>query len=67
MVSEKVAFGTVLASGVILPGLAKYFLSAAGYPDLGSLVWVLGFGTMVFAVWYVWIRPLDITGPTGSE
>ncbi|WP_135821313.1 hypothetical protein [Halostella litorea] len=67
MVSEKVAFGIVLASGVMIPGLAKYFLSSAGYPNLGSIVWFLGFGTMVAVVWYVWLRPLDITGPIGSE
>lgn len=67
MVSEKTAFATVLASGVIIPGLAKYFLSVAGYPTLGSIVWMIGFGTMVLVVWYVWFRPLDITGPVGSE
>ncbi|WP_138798108.1 hypothetical protein [Halostella sp. PRR32] len=67
MVSDKTAFAVVLATGVIIPGLAKYFLSAAGYPALGTIIWVTGFGTMVFVVWYLWIRPLDITGPVGSE
>jgi len=67
VVSEKVAFAAVLASGVLIPGLAKYFLSAAGYPGIGSLVWAVGFGTMVFVIWYVWLRPLEITGPIGSE
>jgi hypothetical protein len=67
VVSEKAAFATVLASGVIIPGLAKYFLSAAGYATLGSIVWMVGFGTMVFVIWYVWLRPMDITGPVGSE
>ena len=67
VVSEKLAFGAVLAAGVVLPGLAKYFLTSAGYATLGSLAWAFGFGTMVIVVWYVWLRPLDITGPVQSE
>jgi len=67
VVSEKVAFGVVLAAGVVLPGLANYFLTSAGYETLGSLAWALGFGTMVFVVWYVWLRPTEITGPVQSE
>lgn len=67
MASEKTAFAAVLASGVVIPGLAMYFLTAAGYSTLGSLVWALGFGTMVLVIWYVWLRPLDITGPVQSE
>lgn len=67
MASEKTAFAAVLASGVVIPGLAMYFLTAAGYSTLGSLVWALGFGTMILVIWYVWLRPLDITGPVQSE
>ncbi|NHN46959.1 hypothetical protein G9464_05025 [Halostella sp. JP-L12] len=67
MVSGKVAFAAVLAAGVLIPGMAKYFLTSAGYATLGSVTWALGFGTMVFVVWYVWFRPLDITGPVQSE
>jgi hypothetical protein len=55
----------VLLVGVAGPGLARRFLGEAGYGNLGRLVFVLGYGTMVVVVWYVWIRPLDITGPSG--
>jgi hypothetical protein len=62
---EKVAFGLVFATVVIVPGLANYALSALGFELLGSAVWGLGYGMGVIAMWYIWIRPLDLTGPDG--
>ncbi|SEN11484.1 hypothetical protein SAMN05216388_1001400 [Halorientalis persicus] len=62
--SEKAKFALVLSAGVVLPGLANYALGAAGYDTLGSLVWVLGYVGAVLILWYVWVRPLDLTGPT---
>lgn len=52
----------VIAAGIILPGVANYYLAEAKLYTLGKLVWVGGYGTMVFVVWYGWIRPLDIGG-----
>ncbi len=60
---ERVAFGLVLAAGVIIPGFVVYVLSAIGYDTLGTVVWVVGYLTMALFVWYRWIRPLDLTGP----
>lgn len=48
----------VIAAGIIVPGVANYYLSAAGYHTLGSVVWVTGYGAMVLAVWVGWIRPI---------
>jgi hypothetical protein len=63
--AEKLRFALVLALGVVVPGLAKYALTAAGYARLGTAVWVSGYLTAVLVVWYVWIRPLDLQGTTG--
>lgn len=61
----RLTFALVLAVGVIGPGLANYFLVQGGYETLGTAVWALGYTTMVIVLWYVWVRPLDLTGPTG--
>lgn len=49
----------VLVSGVVLAGLADYLLAQAGHEGLGALVWVVGYGGAVFAVWVVWLRRLE--------
>jgi hypothetical protein len=63
--NDTFALGLTIAAVVIVPGLANGFLSGAGYPLAGSAVWALGYGLGVIFIWYVWIRPLDITGPEG--
>jgi hypothetical protein len=35
-------------------------VESAGYEGLGSLVWPIGYGSVVLAAWYVWIRPMDL-------
>lgn len=58
----------VIATGIVVPGVANYYLAQAGLHTLGSAVWVGGYGAMVLVVWYGWIRPLDIGGPAdGTE
>ncbi|MFB6128104.1 MAG: hypothetical protein ABEJ79_12545 [Halolamina sp.] len=56
----------VIAGGVLVSGFARRTLGVAGFPNLGRVVYVLGYGGVVAAVWYGWIRPLDISGPTGE-
>lgn len=63
--AERTKLGFTLAAGVIVPGLADYALSAAGYPSMGTVVWVVGYLTMALVVWYRWLRPIDLTGPAG--
>ncbi|WP_439027451.1 hypothetical protein [Haloarchaeobius sp. DT45] len=60
---ETVLAGLTIAFGVIVPGILKYLLTAAGYPFVGTLAWACGFGCVALAFWFRWIRPLDITGP----
>ena len=55
----------LLVVGVGGSGIARALLHERGYDAVGSAVFVLGYGTMVFLLWYGWIRPLDITGPSG--
>jgi hypothetical protein len=62
---SKLLLGLVLLSGIAGSGLARRALGEAGYSNLGVLIFVFGYAGMVFAVWFGWIRPLDITGPAG--
>lgn len=62
---DKVLLLTILFVGIAGTGLARRFLGELGYDGVGEIVFVLGYGGMVFAIWYGWIRPLDITGPQG--
>jgi hypothetical protein len=62
-IDERVLFGLVLVTGVIVPGFVDYLLSNAGYESIGMAAWAVGYLTMAIVVWYRWIRPLDFTGP----
>lgn len=61
------AFALVALVGVAGTGLSVWLLNQVGLDSLGSLVWLVGYGTTVLVLWYGWIRPLDITGPTEVE
>lgn len=63
---ERVVLGLVITAGIILPGVANYALRVAGASTAGTIVWVVGYASMVLVVWYGWIRPLDLTGPGGG-
>jgi hypothetical protein len=54
----------VLVGGVVLPGLARWWLGTQGLDTLGTVVFAVGYATAALVVWYGWIRPLDLTGPT---
>ncbi|MFC4357249.1 hypothetical protein ACFO0N_04710 [Halobium salinum] len=54
----------VLFVGIAGTGILRRFLGELGYNGVGRIVFVLGYGGMVFVLWYGWVRPLDITGPT---
>jgi uncharacterized membrane protein YciS (DUF1049 family) len=64
--SSRATFAIVLAIGVAGPGVANYYLAQSGYDTLGTVVWAVGYAAMVLILWYVWVRPLDIGGPTGN-
>jgi hypothetical protein len=55
----------ILVLGIGGSGIARGLLAERGYDALGSAVFVIGYGSMVVMLWYGWIRPLEITGPSG--
>lgn len=63
---DNVALVALLLAGVVGSGLMRYWFGRLGMPTLGTIVFVLGYGAMVAAAWYGWVRPLDLTGP-GNE
>jgi hypothetical protein len=63
---ERVKFGLMLTAGVVVPGFVLFALSAIGYDTIGMVVWAVGYLAMVLVIWYRWVRPLDLTGPTGE-
>lgn len=65
--SQKLQLAFTAAAAVIIPGVADYALAAMGYETLATLVWVSGYGFGVIVIWYVWVRPLDITAPDGIQ
>lgn len=57
--SSRAKFVIVLMTGIIVPGVLDYLFSTAGLPQIGAVVWVVGYGIMIFILWYGWVRPLD--------
>ncbi|QIB75745.1 hypothetical protein GL213_03910 [Halogeometricum borinquense] len=60
---DKLLLVLIIFVGVAGTGLARRFLGEFGYNNVGRIVFILGYGGMIFIVWYGWIRPMDITGP----
>lgn len=65
--SSKVFFILVVLLGLIMPGLLVTLLERANLSTLADMAWVFGYGTMIFTVWYIWIRPRDLVGPSGQK
>ncbi|WP_266078666.1 hypothetical protein [Haladaptatus caseinilyticus] len=62
----KVRFGLALALGVIVPGMSKYVLTEMGYGLVGTAVFYTGYLTAALLIWYIWVRPLELTGSSGA-
>lgn len=65
--SSTVLFILVVLVGLLMPGLLVTLLERTNLSALADIVWVFGYGTTIFAVWYIWIRPLDLVGPSEQE
>ncbi len=61
--SDMLLLAVVLLVGIAGSGVARWGLGQLGLHTLGQLVFVMGYGGMIFVIWYGWIRPLDIRGP----
>jgi len=65
--SSQQLFALVALVGIIGPGLAVYTLERANLPLAADLVWIVGYGTAVLVVWYIWLRPLDLIGSSDQD
>lgn len=65
--SKRAVSAFVLVGAVVVPGVVNYALVQSGFGTLGTVIWVLGYGVGVLALWYVWLRPLDLSGPEESD
>jgi len=61
--SQMVRALLVVIAGIVVPGLVSRAFHQAGLSTLGAFAFATGFFGMLVVVWYVWLRPLDITGP----
>lgn len=64
---DRILLAVVLVVGIAGTGIVRRQLGLLGYNELGRIVFVLGYGGTIFVLWYGWIRPLDITGPTDGS
>ena len=65
--SSRQLFVLVVIVGLIGPGLVVNLLERANLELLADIVWVIGYGTTVFVLWFIWIRPLNLVGPSGLD
>ncbi|ELZ27007.1 hypothetical protein C475_08731 [Halosimplex carlsbadense 2-9-1] len=57
---EDIALALALFVGIALTGQVAGLVRSAGFEGLGTLVWPVGYGSIVLAAWLVWIRPMDL-------
>jgi hypothetical protein len=62
-ISRKMLLGGGIAGfGVVTTGILVYVLERVGPPGAQELVWILGYGLTIFALWYLFLRPIDLRG-----
>lgn len=60
--SDKLVLGGAIAViGIITSGVAVYILDRVGPAGSGEIMWILGYGLTIFALWYLLLRPIDFT------
>jgi hypothetical protein len=64
---SRLSFVVVVTIGLIGPGFGVYILEGADLSLAADLVWIMGYGTTIFVVWYVWIRPLELLGSSAQD
>ncbi|SEA32573.1 hypothetical protein SAMN04488065_2674 [Haloplanus vescus] len=65
--SSQQLFVLVALVGIIGPGLGVYIFEQANLPLVADLVWIVGYGTAVLVVWFIWLRPLDLVGSRDQD
>ncbi|MXR43059.1 hypothetical protein GRX01_17145 [Halobaculum sp. WSA2] len=65
--SSRQLFVLVVLVGLIGPGLGVYALEQANLSTVADFVWIVGYGTTVLVVWFIWLRPLDFSGSSAQD
>ena len=55
----------LLLVGLLVPGLARWWLGTLGYDRLGIAVFVAGYGLTLLLVWRRWLQGVGFVGPEG--
>jgi hypothetical protein len=55
----------LLAVGVAVSGVADFALTRAGYGNLATLAWAMGYAGTLIVLWLVWGQHLEFVGNTG--
>jgi hypothetical protein len=55
----------LLAAGVALSGVADFALTQAGYGNLATLAWTLGYAGTLIVIWLAWGQHVNLVGDTG--
>jgi hypothetical protein len=56
----------VFVGAMVVTGLLDYVVYNAGYEGIATVIWALGYGTVILGAWFVWFRPLEFDDPSGS-
>ncbi|WP_142980587.1 hypothetical protein [Halonotius terrestris] len=59
-------YAVLLVVVFVLTGIVENYLVSIGYGTLATIVFILGYGHVVIGAWYIWLRPLEMTGPVGD-
>lgn len=62
-----IALALALLVGVALTGQVAGLVRSAGLSTAADFVWPVGYGTIVLAAWFVWIRPIDLRAPSPDD
>ncbi|MFB6282432.1 MAG: hypothetical protein ABEK59_00665 [Halobacteria archaeon] len=60
-VSDTLKKAAVPVGVLILTGIVVRLVSGGDYGGFEIGIWITGFGFSVLYVWYVWLRPIDLT------
>lgn len=55
----------LLLAGTAVVGALTFGAQRTVGPAAADVVWVVGYGGIVLVAWFLWIRPLDLSGADG--
>ena len=53
----------LLSVGLLVPGLARWWLGTLGYDLLGIAVFAVGYALTLWLAWRRWLRDVSFVGP----